>query len=203
MIQSGTGLETYHLMRKYGLFQELFPLVADHFTSNHSSDVEKMLDKTFYLMDSRFREGRRLNIAFVFAAILWYPMKNYTHKMRKKRVNYHSFIEASSVWLNQVVEVLSIPRRHTLAIREIWQLQLRFLRRYGKQAFRLLEVKKFQLGFSFLKVRGSLEGGETQELANWWATFRSADQAERQAMVSRINNLEHHKKKPPCKKIKK
>ena len=71
MIQSGTGLETYHLMRKYGLFQELFPLIAYHFTSNHSSDVEKMLDKTFYLIDSRFREGRRPNIAFVFAAILF------------------------------------------------------------------------------------------------------------------------------------
>src|SRR5690606_8091668 len=32
MLQSGYGLETYHLMREYNLFQQLFPTIARHFT---------------------------------------------------------------------------------------------------------------------------------------------------------------------------
>lgn len=41
MLQAGHGLETYHLMRQYNLFQQLFPTIAEHFTADHSSKLSR------------------------------------------------------------------------------------------------------------------------------------------------------------------
>ena len=40
MLQSGHGLETYHLMREYNLFQQLFPTIAEFFTEDYSSHTQ-------------------------------------------------------------------------------------------------------------------------------------------------------------------
>lgn len=87
-----------------------------------------------------------------------------------------------------MVKRIAIPRRHTTTVRDIWQLQQRLPRRSGKRAFRLLELNKFRAGFDFLEMRGEIEGGETKQLAEWWATFQSAGRNMRQAMVGDIGN---------------
>ena len=72
MLQSGYGLETYHLMREYNLFQQLFPLIASDFTQDYSSKTEQMLDLVLDSTDIRIEQGKRINPAFMFAAMLWY-----------------------------------------------------------------------------------------------------------------------------------
>lgn len=190
MLQTGHGLETYHLMRQYGLFQQLFPVIADHFTPDYSSNTEKMLDMAFDSTDLRIEEGKRVNPAFMFAAIFWYPMLYLAETlMEEKNLSYYdSVMEAGNILLDRVVKTLAIPRRHTATIREIWQLQLRFPRRNGKRAFRLLDINKFRAGFDFLEMRAMNEGEEVQELANWWNTFISAGRNMRQAMVNDLGN---------------
>jgi len=190
MLQTGHGLETYHLMRQYGLFQQLFPVIADNFTPDYSSKTEQMLDLAFDSTDLRIEEGKRVNPAFMFAAILWYPMLHLAETlMEEKDLSYYdSVIEAGNVILDRVVKTIAIPRRHTATIREIWQLQLRFPRRHGKRAFRLLDINKFRAGFDFLEMRGLTEEGDVQELFNWWNTFQTAGRNMRQAMVNNLSN---------------
>ncbi|MCP4947452.1 MAG: polynucleotide adenylyltransferase PcnB, partial [Aestuariibacter sp.] len=74
LLQSGYGLETYHLMREYNLFQQMFPAVAEYFTEDYDSPTEQMLDLVLDSTDLRIEDGKRVNPAFMFAAILWYPM---------------------------------------------------------------------------------------------------------------------------------
>lgn len=186
MLQTGYGLETYHLMREYNLFQQLFPLVAEHFTEDDSSLTEQMLDLSLDSTDLRIEEGKRINPAFMFAAFFWYPMIKLAEQlMESHHYNfYDAVMEASNKILDQVVKSLAIPRRHTTTIREIWQMQLRLPRRTGKRAFRLLELNKFRAGFDFLEMRGEIEGGEVKLLADWWQTFQNAGRNMRQAMVN-------------------
>lgn len=190
MLQAGHGLETYHLMRQYNLFQQLFPTIAEHFTADHSSKTEQMLDLVLDATDIRVEEDLRINPAFMFAAMLWYPMIDLADRLMES-LNLNEFdamTEASNRILDEVVKRIAIPRRHTTTIRDIWQLQQRLPRRSGKRAFRLLELNKFRAGFDFLEMRGEIEGGETKQLAEWWATFQSAGRNMRQAMVGDIGN---------------
>lgn len=190
LLQSGHGLETYYLLREYNLFQQLFPAISEHFTDDYSSNTEKMLDQVFDSTDLRIEEGKRINPAFMFAAILWYPLMAQAERlMEKKKLNvYDAVMEASNQILDDQVRTIAIPRRHTSTIRDIWQLQLRLPRRHGKRAFRLLEQNKFRAGFDFLEMRGEIEGGECKTLANWWETFQNAGRNMRQAMVADLDS---------------
>ncbi|KOO07963.1 polynucleotide adenylyltransferase PcnB [Vibrio hepatarius] len=189
MLQSGHGLETYHLMREYNLFQQLFPTISEFFTEDYSSHTEQMLDLVLDATDQRIEEGKRINPAFMFAAMLWYPLQAKAEWLMEKRdlSYYDAIMEASNHVLDEQVRTIAIPRRHTATIREIWQLQLRMPRRNGKRAFRLMELNKFRAGFDFLEMRGEIEGGETAALAKWWNTFQSAGRNMRQAMVADVD----------------
>ncbi|KJY75372.1 poly(A) polymerase [Vibrio coralliilyticus] len=189
MLQSGYGLETYHLMREYNLFQQLFPVISEDFTEEYSSKTEQMLDLVLDSTDQRIEEGKRINPAFMFAAMLWYPLQARAELLMEKRKlsAYDAIMEASNYILDEQVRTIAIPRRHTATIREIWQLQLRMPRRNGKRAFRLMELNKFRAGFDFLEMRGEVEGGETEQLAKWWETFQNAGRNIRQSMVADLD----------------
>ncbi|WP_171375677.1 polynucleotide adenylyltransferase PcnB [Vibrio coralliilyticus] len=189
MLQSGYGLETYHLMREYNLFQQLFPVISEDFTKEYSSKTEQMLDLVLDSTDQRIEEGKRINPAFMFAAMLWYPLQARAELLMEKRKlsAYDAIMEASNYILDEQVRTIAIPRRHTATIREIWQLQLRMPRRNGKRAFRLMELNKFRAGFDFLEMRGEVEGGETEQLAKWWETFQNAGRNMRQSMVADLD----------------
>ena len=189
MLQSGYGLETYHLMREYGLFQQLFPTIAEYFTEDYSSMTEQMLDLVLDSTDQRLEDGKRINPAFMFAAMLWYPLQETAKLISEQRQisMYDAIMEASNNILDEQVRSIAIPRRHTATIREIWQLQMRLSRRHGKRAFRLMELNKFRAGFDFLEMRGEIEQGETLELAKWWETFQSSGRNIRQSMVSDLD----------------
>ncbi|GAK83552.1 poly(A) polymerase [Vibrio ponticus] len=62
MLQTGYGLETYHLMREYNLFQQLFPAVSEFFTDSYDSKTEQMLDLVLDSTDQRVEEGKRINL---------------------------------------------------------------------------------------------------------------------------------------------
>ncbi|WP_367987305.1 polynucleotide adenylyltransferase PcnB [Vibrio sp. NTOU-M3] len=195
MLQSGHGLETYHLMREYNLFQQLFPSVSHYFTAEYASKTEQMLDLVLDSTDIRVEEGKRINPAFMFAAMLWYPLQAVAEKLMKERnfSYYDAVMEASNIVLDEQVKTIAIPRRHTATIREIWQLQLRMPRRNGKRAFRLMELNKFRAGFDFLEMRGEIEGEETAKLAKWWETFQNAGRNMRQAMVADLDSSDDTK----------
>ena len=186
LLQSGQGMKTYQLLREYDLFRPLFPLVADDFTEEGNSKTEQVIELVLNSTDKRIREGKRINPAFMFAALLWYPLtKQANLLMDQHNISYYDAImEASNIILDQQVKSIAIPRRHTATIREIWQLQLRLPRRTGKRAWRLMELNKFRAGFDFLEMRGQVEQGETEVLAQWWKTFQNAGRNMRQAMVN-------------------
>lgn len=190
LLQSGQGLATYKLLREYDLFSALFPTVAQYFTEEQNSEVEQMVEIVLNSTDKRIGEDKRINPAFMFAAFLWYPM-HYRAKeiMEVRQQNYYdAMMMASNQVLDEQVKHLAIPRRHTATIRDIWQLQLRLTRRTGKRAFQMLELKKFRAGFDMLEMRGQIEGGQTQELAQWWHEFQSAPAVHRQNMVQALTS---------------
>ena len=193
MLQMGFGLENYHQMRKYGLFQPLFPCVSRYFTADYHSLTEQMLDLVLDATDQRVEEQKRINPAFMFAAIHWYPLVDEMQRQRalrhKKPINQQEIMAAASnVILDELVKTLAIPRRHTTTIREIWQLQSRFATTSKARVMRILEQAKFRAGFDFLLMRGEIEGGATQELAQWWKKLIEATPSQRQNIIDGLSS---------------
>ncbi|MGF1727409.1 polynucleotide adenylyltransferase PcnB [Photobacterium nomapromontoriensis] len=189
LLQSGNGLATYKLMREYNLFQQLFPQLSEHFTEDQSSQTEQMLEHILAATDRRLTDDKRVNPAFMFAAMLWYPMVTRAEEISfaSGLSYYDAFMVASNDMLDEQVKSIAIPRRFTTTVRDIWQQQMRFSRRTGKRAFKMMEHPKFRAAYDFLEMRGHFEGEEIAELAKWWNTFQHAERNQRNKMVLQIN----------------
>lgn len=189
LLQSGDGLATYKLMREYNLFQQLFPLLSEHFTEDHSSQTELMIEHILAATDKRIVDEKRVNPAFMYAAMLWYPMVTRAEEISitSGLSYYDAFMVASNDILDEQVKSIAIPRRFTTTVRDIWQQQVRFSRRSGKRAFKMLEHPKFRAAYDFLEMRGNFESEDIAELAGWWNEFQSADRNKRGKMVQLIN----------------
>lgn len=189
LLQSGNGLATYKLLREYNLFQQLFPLLSEHFTEEQDSQTEQMIEHILAATDKRIIEEKRVNPAFMYAAMLWYPMVTRAEEISitSGLSYYDAFMVASNDILDEQVKSIAIPRRFTTTVRDIWQQQMRFSRRSGKRAFKMLEHPKFRAAFDFLEMRGHFEGEDIAALASWWDEFQSADRNKRSKMVQLFN----------------
>ncbi|PSW18545.1 polynucleotide adenylyltransferase [Photobacterium sanctipauli] len=189
LLQSGNGFDTYKLLREYNLFQQLFPLLSEHFTEEQDSQTEQMIEHILKATDKRLAEDKRVNPAFMFAAMLWYPMVTRAEEISfaSGLSYYDAFMVASNDILDEQVKTIAIPRRFTTTVRDIWQQQMRFSRRSGKRAFKMMEHPKFRAAYDFLEMRGKFEDDEIAELAKWWNDFQAADRNQRGKMVQEIN----------------
>ncbi len=136
LLQAGYGYETYKLLCEYHLFQPLFPTITRYFTENGDSPMERIIEQVLKNTDTRIHNDMRVNPAFLFAAMFWYPLLETAQKIaRESGLTYHdAFALAMNDVLDEACRSLAIPKRLTTLTRDIWQLQLRMSRRQGKRA---------------------------------------------------------------------
>lgn len=206
LFQSGYGADVFLRMRDYGLFAPLFPYVNAFLEADNNSQTEQLIVQALLSTDKRIQNGKRINPAFIFAAMLWYPTlaKAAEMKAEHKMSDYDAFSASADLVIRDQVKTIAIPRRFTAIIRDIWLMQFRLSRRNGKRAFRLLEQVKFRAAFDFLEMRAAVEGGQLQELASWWSTFQHKDNETRHFMVQNLPGnhpaKKSRKRKPKAKK---
>ncbi len=175
LLQAGYGYETYRLLREYGLFQPLFPSITRYFTEKGDSPMERIIDQVLKNTDNRIRNDMRVNPAFLFAAMFWYPLLENAQRITQEGglAYYDAFALAMNDVLDEACRSLAIPKRITTLIRDIWQLQLRMSRRQGKRSWKLMEHPKFRAAYDLLALRAEAENnGELQRLAKWWGEFQ-------------------------------
>ncbi|SCB78843.1 poly(A) polymerase [Kosakonia oryziphila] len=175
LLQAGYGYDTYRLLREYGLFQPLFPTITRYFTEKGDSPMECIIDQVLKNTDNRIHNDMRVNPAFLFAAMFWYPLLEDAQRIAQEGgfAYYDAFALAMNDVLDEACRSLAIPKRITALIRDIWQLQLRMSRRQGKRAWKLMEHPKFRAAYDLLALRAEAENnGELQRLAKWWGEFQ-------------------------------
>ncbi|MFB6421846.1 MAG: polynucleotide adenylyltransferase PcnB [Candidatus Malihini olakiniferum] len=191
LLQAGYGYPTYRLLCKYQLFQPLFPIISRHFTHNRNSFLEGMVALVLKNTDQRLQNNMHVNPAFLFAAMLWYPLIERTKKLaQESRLTYlECFALATNEILNEQCRSLAVPKRITSLMRDIWQLQLRLSRHQGKRAYKLMEHPKFRAAYDLLSLRVEIEHqDELQDLARWWGEFQVAAPSRQKSMLSALDN---------------
>jgi len=180
LLLSGHSAACLAQLRKEGLHHGLLPLL-DVIVEQPMG--ERFLRLALEQTDTRIRTGNSVSPAFLFAALLWHEV------LAAWKVNEGKgtrSIPALYLAMDQVLDAqtdkLSIPRRFTSTMKEIWALQPRLQQRSGKRAFALLTHPRFRAGYDFMLLRA--ESGEVpMELGNWWTRFQDAELEERNAML--------------------
>jgi poly(A) polymerase len=189
MLQAGYGYSTYLKLCEYQLFQPLFPTLARNFTENSDSHMERMLAQVLKNTDNRIHNDMRVNPAFLFAAMFWYPQLETAERIAQESglTYFEAFAMAMNDTLDEACRALAIPKRITSLIRDIWLLQLRMSRRHGKRAWKLMEHPKFRAAYDLLALRAEVENNpELLRLSQWWGEFQVAAPPHQKNM---LNNL--------------
>ena len=191
LLQAGYGYKTYLLLREYQLFQPLFPILSRGFTEQSDSQMERMLAQVLKNTDTRIQNQMRVNPAFLFAAMFWYPQLENAQRIAQESglAYYDAFALAMNDVLDEACRSLAIPKRITTLVRDIWQLQLRMSRRHGKRAIKLMEHPKFRAAYDLLALRAEVENNaELQRLAHWWGEFQAAAPPQQNYMLKNLGD---------------
>lgn len=183
MFLSGKGIQAFEMLRHYGLFEALFPQ-ADHCLNNETNNFPRVfIAKALENSDKRIANDKSVTPYFLMAAFLWESVQELAkEKMRAGEEESFAYQHAASQVLSAQIKSVSIPKRVTQSMREVWLLQLRFEKRIGGRPFRLLGHPRFRAAYDFLVLRAET-GGAEMELAQWWTKFQDANDSEQKKMT--------------------
>ena len=183
LLQSGHGEASFRQLKRFGLFQYLFPL-TDEALDDEEYPVDTLVTNALCNTDRRLAQGKSVTPAFLFAALLWYPLQRRMHRLADETdlPPVPLLHEAANQILAEQVQRTAIPRRFSTPVREIWELQLRLPRRQGKRADQLMEHPRFRAAYDLLLLRES-SGEKLGGLAQWWTDYQAANPVVRRDMM--------------------
>jgi poly(A) polymerase len=188
---SGYALQTFEMLRHYGLFQVLFPDTEKSLAVEENGFPKLLLIKALQNSDNRIAEGKTVTPYFLLAAFLWEPLRMLARLNQERGMDdYNAFQSAASEILSRQVKRTAFPRHISLAMREVWSLQPKFEQRVGPRPARLLTHPRFRAAYDFLLIRAET-GDADSELADWWSTFQLVDEAAQKKMTQPSRNLKN------------
>ncbi len=183
---SGHGARTYELMRHYYVFDVLFPATAAALAADDTGDLDRLLTSAFISTDERITADKSVTPAFLLAALLWPALQEQQRLLLAEGTPpLEAMNEAAQIVLSDQLERLSIPKRFSIPMREIWDQQLRLPNRRGKRADLMLANKRFRAAYDFLLLREAA-GEDLDGLGQWWTDYQNASPDERLAMLARL-----------------
>ncbi|MES9937043.1 MAG: polynucleotide adenylyltransferase PcnB [Sedimenticola sp.] len=187
LFMGGMALNSFEKLRHYDLFGQLFPGTEECLAHEEHEFPITFVTRGMENTDKRIQEGKPVTPAFLFAVLLWEPVRQLAHELRLEGESpLHAMQQAGSEIVFQQSQRISLPKRFSIPMREIWNLQHRFEFRAGKRPHRLLTHPRFRAAYDFLLLRA--ESGETdQELADWWTRFQELEGDERNSMSKPAN----------------
>ena len=186
LFHGGAAVETFELLRRHELFVHLFPMTEAVLAEEEGGFPHTLIARALANTDARVLAGKPVTPAFLFAALLWEPMHRRMPPPDQKGMSEVQAIQiAGARTVTEQVRHTAIPRRFSLAMREIWGLQPRFEKRTMRHVRALLGHPRFRAAYDFLLLRA--EAGEVpQSLADWWTEIQERSPEEQAAMVQAL-----------------
>lgn len=182
MLTGGHAEKTMALLRQFKIGDVLFKSTMAA-TRDPESPSSKLLALAMRNTDSRLAEGKTVTPAFLFAALLWAPLQQELQRMLDGApAGLADQQEAANRVIARQLQITSIPKRFSLATREIWELQLRLEQRSRRSIETVFQHPRFRAGYDFLLLRE--ESGEPLHgLGQWWTDFQISDQTQQEQML--------------------
>lgn len=187
LLQSGKGVKTFDLLYDYGLLQHLFPATYacveadDEFCGDLIISALRSTDK-------RIAKDRPVTPAFLFAALLWGPMlRQYQDLLNQGVPPVPAMQQAAMVVIENQCAHTAIPKRFSMVVRDIWDLQYRLERRQPKHIDTLTAHPKFRAAYDFLVLREEA-GEQLNGAGKWWTDLQDSPEKNRGDMIRSLKN---------------
>lgn len=192
-----------------GYLTPLLPLLFDYKAFNAllfypPSLITPLIDQVTVNTDKRIGQGKSINPAFFYAALLW---ENYLYLLDKFKKNT-PFVEAQSQATNKVMDKqrphTAMPKFAEQFIKDIWLMQPRLAEPRKKNLMKLFENPRFRAGFDFLMMREqveaknralsaelgqavTLDNESTNGMGHWWAWFQTLNAKQQQKAIDEFD----------------
>ncbi len=188
MFHSGAARAVYDHLIDYDLFGQLFPASYQSLQQT-TYPMDALLKIVFHNTDMRIQQQKPVTPAFIVAALLWYPICiRAQHFLDEGLPLFPARMQAIEEVVQEQIRRVSIPKRIIQGAREIWLLQMRLNKRYGKRAHLLMAEPRFRAAFDFLELRAQAgEGREIDALTQWWQAYIAGDATKRRALVKALS----------------
>ena len=192
LFHSGYAVQCFHELEQHQMLEKLFPLTHDSLKNDQAfrTFVYAALENT----DARIASGKSVNPAFIFAVFLW---KSYLQLLAQyEDQGIHLSEGAWEAGRNTVLQQsarISIPKRFSITICEIWKLQNRFMRKRGRKVFQFMQHPRFRAAYDFMCLRAQAGELDTSE-CQWWTTLQAAPPNEQRKMTNQDNKSKRQHK---------
>jgi len=189
---SGSATATFHLLREFDLLSILLPGTDAAIKEGDELGLA-IAEKCMTNTDKRIRSDKTVTPAFLYAALLWPALQAQFKKLSEQLPPAQAWVQASQQVIQQQLTRTAIPKRFSLPMREIWDLQQRLPQRSGLRALRTLDHPRFRAAYDFLLMREEA-GEDLQGLGVWWTNYQTADDDKRIAMVKDLGKPQGERK---------
>lgn len=174
LMTGGDAEKTFELLRRYRpgvyLFAPTFRAL-DKLSGPPCKLVELALRNT----DGRLAEGKSVTPAFLFAALLWPVLKLRLEAQKSNEGNQHQlFQQAAQDVLMEQIQYTAVPKRFTIAAKEIWELQSKLMRDNKRSIEGSFSHPRFRAAYDFLLLREEA-GEDLGGRGEWWTKFQLGD----------------------------
>lgn len=185
LFHSGHAAKSFELIQKFDVLKYLFP--DAHLGFKHNPDAEQFFRLAMQSTDDRIAKDLRITPAFLFAALLWEPLQYRIKRAVKTGLPYAAALQQSATQLiSDQVHSVSIPKRFSTTMRDIWSLQGRFKYRSGRRAMSVLQHPKFRAGYDFLCLRAQ-SGDDVEQDCRWWTEIQEKSEDQQQKILINQN----------------
>ncbi|QGG74609.1 polynucleotide adenylyltransferase PcnB [Pseudomonas syringae] len=184
---SGHAAPSFEMLVDLELFEPLFPASSKALEYNPTY-THTLISNALINTDLRIKQNKPVTPAFLFAALLWPALPAKVLRAQERGMPpIAAMQEAAHELIIEQCQRIAIPKRFTLPIREIWDMQERLPRRSGKRADLLLDNSRFRAGYDFLLLRETA-GEQTDGLGQWWTDYQDCNDSERRDMIRDLSN---------------
>jgi poly(A) polymerase len=183
---TGHGRRSFEVLRHRGLLAALLPSVDDYFRKHPGSLVEQLVMRGLENTDSRVMADKPVTPTFLFALLLYGPIASIIESTPPER--WHelgTILDACDRAARQVQLRISLPKRFSLGMREMFALQPRLEHPRGRRALRVIEHPRFRAAYDLLLLRAEY-GLASAEIAQWWTRIQEVSPEERGQMADAL-----------------
>lgn len=170
LFMAGYALKTFELLIQHNLFAQLFPQTQQCINKNEF--YLRMLRCALSNCDARIAQGKSLTPAFIFSVFLWPCLLEAAKILESQGLPpAQALHQAEGDIVGQQLARTAIPKRFTIPMREIWNLQRRLIKHLPKQIESITTHSRFRAAYDFLLLRE--EAGESLGNAGkWWTDYQ-------------------------------
>jgi poly(A) polymerase len=180
---TGHAVKSLEVLRRRGLLGVLYPGVERYLVQQPGSAVEQLLLAGLANTDARVQAGKPVTPTFLFTLLLYGPIAAYIEKQPPEQWgDVGTILDACDVALREATRRVTIPKRFSLGVRDMFALQPHLERPRSRRVLRLIEQPRFRAAFDLLLLRAQV-GMAQQELVDWWAALQAAHPAQREEMA--------------------